>query len=220
VARLLAIVLAALMLVPAVAVADGDPASDVLVFAEKHVFYPIAPQASSASQARLDAAVNSANAAHFPIKVAVISGPGDLGAVPQLAGHPQDYADFLSQEITFGYDGPLLIVMPEGYGLSGTHNAALKAAVVPLAKPKSDDPTDLVNAAADAVKAVAAAGGVNISVPAAPATSTAQPATSSSSSSSSSSTLLYVGGGTVLVVALLVGLLIWVRRAPATPHSS
>jgi hypothetical protein len=221
VARLVATLLAVLMVLPAVALADGDPASDVLVFPEKSVFYPIAPAASEASKARLEGAVKAANDAHFPIKVAVISGPGDLGAVPQLAGQPQNYADFLAQEITFGYKDTLLIVMPEGYGLSGTHDAALKAAVVPLAKPKSDDPTDLVNAAADAVKAVAAAGGVNIAVPAAPAGSTTQAASSSSSSSSSgSSTLLFVGGGTVLVVALLVGLLIWVRRAPATPHSS
>jgi hypothetical protein len=219
VARLVATLLAALLLLPAAALADGDPASDVLVFPEKSVFYPIAPDASATSKARLEAAVKAANDAHFPIKVAVISGAGDLGAVPQLAGQPQNYADFLSQEITFGYKDTLLVVMPEGYGLSGTHDATLKAAVVPLAKPKSDDPTDLANAAADAVKAVAAAGGVTISVPVAPVTSSeAQP--SSSSSSSGSSTLLYVGGGTILVVALLVGLLIWVRRAPATPSSS
>jgi hypothetical protein len=215
VARLLAVLVAALLVVPAIARADGDPASDVLVFPGKNYFLPYAPQASAASQARLKAATDAAFKAGFPIKVAVISGPGDLGAIPQLDGMPQQYAQFLGQEIQFGYKDTLLIVMPKGYGISGTNNAAVKASIANLPKPRSNDPTDLTNAAADAVKSVASAAGVTIAVP--PVTA-ASAAPSASQSSGSSNTLIFVVGGIVAVIVLVAGLIVWIRRAPPAPR--
>jgi hypothetical protein len=215
VARLLSLALLALLLLPAVVQADGDPASDVLVFDGRDYFLPYAPPTSAESKARLDAATAAAFKAGFPIKVAVISGPGDLGAVPQMSGKPQDYADFLSEEIQFGYKDTLLVVMPEGYGISGTHNAAVKASIASLPKPKSGDPSDLANAAADAVKAVAAAGGTTIDIAPAPVT-TAQ---GTVQAKTDSNTIVYVVGGTVAVIVLLVGLLLWARRTPGEPQA-
>lgn len=212
-ARSLVLVLFALLALPALALADGDPASDVLVFPDRDYFLPYAPQASAASQARIDAATSAAYDAGYQIKVAVISGPGDLGAVPQMAGQPQKYAEFLGKELAFAYTKPLLIVMPEGYGLYGPADATVKAAVAALPKPKSGDPTDLVNAAADAVKAASGAAGHPIEIVAAAAP--AAPA----KESGGSDTIVYVVGGTVAVVLLLVGLVLWVRRAPAARAS-
>ena len=50
------------------------------------------------------------------MRVALISARGDLGAVPVLYSKPQQYADFLGQEIVFYCKGPLLVVMPNGFG--------------------------------------------------------------------------------------------------------
>ena len=37
--------------------------------------------------------------------------------MPVLYGKPQRYANFLGQEIVYYYKGPLLVVMPNGYGI-------------------------------------------------------------------------------------------------------
>ena len=71
---------------PVSAQADGDPASDVLVF--KSYFLPYAPQTPSDVGAELNVATTAAASAGDPIRVAVISGPGDLGrgaAVPRTS---------------------------------------------------------------------------------------------------------------------------------------
>jgi hypothetical protein len=211
VARLAALAFVALLVLPVAAFGDGDPASDVLVFEGHNVFLPYAPPTSAAAKARIAAATVAAAKAGFPIKVAVISGPGDLGAVPQMAGRPQEYADFLGQEIALSYTGALLVVMPEGYGLTGTDDAAAKAAVSKLAKPKSGDPDVLAGAGADAVKVIADATGHPITIVASAPPDAAQPKGTSGGSSS----VLYVVGGTAVAVVLLAGLVIWVRRAPA-----
>ena len=42
-----------------------------------------------------------AKAEGFPVKVALIAAPTDLGVIPDLFGKPQPYAQFLDQEISF-----------------------------------------------------------------------------------------------------------------------
>ena len=98
-ARMLALTIVATMLVPAVALADGDPASDVLL--GESVFYPYSPPVATGLQKTLNAETAAGTRAHFPIKVALIDTPVDLGAIPTLFGKPQQYADFLHQEISF-----------------------------------------------------------------------------------------------------------------------
>ena len=52
----------------------------------------------------------------YPIRIALIGSPMDLGSVTALWAKPQQYARFLGAEVSFAYRGRLLIVMPEGLG--------------------------------------------------------------------------------------------------------
>jgi hypothetical protein len=124
--RAVAATLALALLAPAVAIADADPASDVLLGAS--VFYPYSPPVPAATQKRLNGEAAAAARAHFPIKIAIIASPIDLGALPNLFGKPQQYATFLDQEISFNRKQALLVVMPAGYGTAGLPQAASAAA--------------------------------------------------------------------------------------------
>ncbi len=137
--------------------ADGDPASDVLLAVS--VFYPYSPPVSSSLRTTLNAETAAAKRAGFPIKVALISSPVDLGAIPDLFDKPQQYAMFLDQEISFSATKELLlVVMPNGYGVSGISSPAA-AAVSRLAKPGGADGNHLARAAIAALPVLAAAAG-------------------------------------------------------------
>ena len=160
-ARMLALTIVATMLVPAAALADGDPASDVLL--GESVFYPYSPPVAIGLQKTLNAETAAASRAHFPIKVALIDTPVDLGAIPTLFGKPQQYADFLNQEISFfGTKQLLLVVMPNGYGVQGLDRSATDAAGT-LKRPAGSASNDLAQAAIAAVPKLAAAAGHPIS---------------------------------------------------------
>src|SRR5207248_11177957 len=128
----------------ATALADGDPASDVLL--GEDVFYPYSPVVSPALQKALNAETAAARRAHFPIKVALIGSPVDLGVIPDLFGQPQKYAAFLDQEISFRAKQPLLVVMAAGYGAVGLSPAATNL-VGSLPKPAGTHGDDLARAA-------------------------------------------------------------------------
>jgi hypothetical protein len=134
--------------------ADGDPASDVLL--GENVFYPYSPPVPPGVQNRLDAQTVAAKRAGFPIKVALIASPVDLGVIPELFGHPQKYADFLDQEISFQTRQPLLVVMAAGYGVQGV-DRAVQGAAIALPKPAGTTSTDLAQAAITAVAKLGAA---------------------------------------------------------------
>jgi len=134
----LAATLASLLLIfgwllPAGAIADGDPASDVLL--GENVFYPYRPVVSGSLQRTLNTEAAAAAKAHFPIKVALIASPVDLGVIPDLFGKPQKYADFLDQEISFQVKQPLLVVMASGYGVQGLSPSATAAVARPTSAP-------------------------------------------------------------------------------------
>ena len=154
--RIVAACLLAVMLAPAVAAADGDPASDVLL--GENAFYPYSPAVSTALQRTLNGETAAAARAHFPIKVALIASPTDLGVVPNLFDQPQKYADFLDQEISFEGKRSLLVVMPSGYGVQGLSPSATLAAAS-LTKPAGRNSNDLARAAITAVPKLAAAAG-------------------------------------------------------------
>jgi hypothetical protein len=150
-------VLSAGLCAPAPALADGDPASDVLI--AENVFYPFSPPVANTTQDALNAETAAANRAHFPIKVALIASPTDLGAIPSMFAKPQQYADFLDQEISFfGGKQPLLVVMPNGYGVQGL-SAPVIAAAAKLSPPTGRASDDLAQAAIAAVPKLAAAAG-------------------------------------------------------------
>jgi hypothetical protein len=146
------------VLAPASALADGDPASDVLL--GENVFYPFSPTVSSGLQRMLGAATAAAaTAARMPVKVALIHSPPDLGAIPSLFGKPQEYANFLNQEISFSDTKQLLlVVMPNGYGVVGLGPAGRRA-VASLKKPSSGPIDNMARAAITAVSSLAAADG-------------------------------------------------------------
>jgi hypothetical protein len=147
----------ALLCAPVPALADGDPASDMLLV--QNVFYPFSPPVAPAIQRTLNAETAAAKRAHFPIKVALIASPADLGAIPSLFAKPQQYADFLDQEISFfGGKQLLLVVMPNGYGVQGlTPSGTAAARKLPPPAGRASD--DLARAAIAAVPKLAAAAG-------------------------------------------------------------
>src|SRR3954470_8777169 len=159
---LLALVLVAVTAHPAAAQANGDPASDVLITDD--VFLPY--QAPSGGQvAKLRRVIAAARSAGRPIRVAVIHDARDMGAVTNLYGHPQEYANLLSTELqnpvepgARGHQEGLLIVMPAGFG---TKNVPEKVQHMlrGVELPSDASPDALVGAAGWGVQQVAAAGG-------------------------------------------------------------
>ncbi|HUE28449.1 MAG TPA: hypothetical protein VMP89_16860 [Solirubrobacteraceae bacterium] len=182
--RLVIASLVATLLVPVGALADADPASDVLLGAS--VFYPYNPPVSPPVEKALNAEVAAAAAAHFPIKVALIGSPVDLGAIPSLFDKPQTYANYLDQEISFNAKQRLLVVMPNGYGAQGLGAAATSAAAA-LTKPADGNSNTLARAAIAAIPRLAAASG--------------DPVRAVSSATSTSS-----GGSSAVLPAVIVGL--------------
>jgi hypothetical protein len=140
---------------------DGDPASDVL--ASQSVFLPQDAGLSAKQQAELGALVAAAGRSGYQLRVAVISSKSELGSVTGLWRQPETYARFLGQELSLVYRGPLLVVMPNGYGLYGTgsEQSALTALPPPGGRPA------LGNAALLAVHRLAAASGHALPTPSA-----------------------------------------------------
>jgi len=124
----LACALAGAVAVPAVAHADGDPASDVLLGQDVFTGYgQISPKVAD----ELDSVTAAAGKAGYPVRIALIAGKGDLGSIPQEFGHPEKYAYFLDYEISTAVNGVVLVVMPHGFGVASggkpQSNAALSA---------------------------------------------------------------------------------------------
>lgn len=162
-AALLGAVILALALCPSAARADADPASDYLLL--QPVFYPYAPPTSAALQRALGQAVSRLKARGIDLKVAIIAGPGDLGAVANVFGHPQQYATFLDQEISFNKRQALLVVMPGGYG---TAHAGPPTALAGLPVDAGHGADGLARSALTAVVRLAAAMGRPIATPVVP----------------------------------------------------
>ena len=102
--------------------ADGDPASDYLVSGQ--VFVSSQQGVESSAQRNLLATVGAANRAGFAIRVAIISSDYDLGSITALWRKPALYARFLGLELAPAYRGRLLVVMPNGFGLSWPRHPA------------------------------------------------------------------------------------------------
>lgn len=156
-ARALAAFTALLLLAPAAAWANGDPASDVLLQAK--VYFPT-QRVSVAEALKLKALVQRANAKGYPIRVALIEDESDLGTVPNLLNQPQKYAEFLGPEIRFVYRGDLLVVMPDGLGVTNTDQTPAPAnAIAGMKVEAGGSPDGLAQTAEEAVTKLAAAAG-------------------------------------------------------------
>ena len=200
-ALLLALVIAAVA--AGGARANGDPASDTLPFTT--VFFSIQAPKSSASGRQLLQLATAALKRKFPIRIAVISQPGDLGLIQGLWGKPQEYAAFLGAELVqFGnYKGTLVVSMPAGFGVHGPGATPRgKRALAAVPKPGATGLEQLGKDTVNAVRRLAAANGHPL--PAPPA------------SGSGTSTWLVVAavlaGALVALGAAFVGLRRWLTR--------
>jgi hypothetical protein len=156
---------------PPAARGDGDPASDVLLY--QPIYFPYQP-APTAVKRRLTGLVRSANSQGYQIRVAIVQSRRDLGSVPELFDKPPAvYARFLGAELTSAWRHRVLVVFPNGYGLAegGAHFVKVKgvlqiredpipapdkAVIKSLRLPSGSSPTDLIDAAGRALRALAA----------------------------------------------------------------
>jgi hypothetical protein len=159
-------VIAALAIAPSAAEADGDPASDVLLLQD--IYLPYAPGVPPQLGRAITTLLKTTRKAGFPLKVAIIADPKDLGAVPQLFGKPQQYAGFLQSEISFNSKRPLLVVMPAGYGAASLPKGS-ETGLQGLDPPKSAAGGDLGRAAVTAIVKLSAAAGHPVPAPKLPA---------------------------------------------------
>lgn len=204
--------------------ADGDPASDVLLF--QPAFFPYASPSNDA-KAELLGAVAAAKRAGYTIRVAVIQSRRDLGANPELYAKPQVYATFLDAELRSArYFGALAVVMPQGFGVAPggklTHAGKrftpapigpLLRAIGPLQPPRTSDPDTLTLAGVTAVRRIAAAAGHRIRGPITKAQPAAAPG-SGPSGSGSSLTSIGLAGGLAVAALLAIGLIgLGIRRS-------
>jgi cytochrome oxidase Cu insertion factor (SCO1/SenC/PrrC family)/thiol-disulfide isomerase/thioredoxin len=227
------------------ALGDGDPGSDVLVY--QNLFVAGDAGMSIGQQSRLGALLQTAAKAGFPIRVAIISGPSDLGAVTALWHKPQAYAGFLGYELSLAYKQRLLVVMPNGFGFNWTgHSSAAASRALSKVAIRSGG-AGLFSAAQSAVRTLAADSAVKLSgsasaagsapgsLPAgsaatpSPVTATRESAAgatiggSGGSSRSGQSTDTIVAGVTIALLALAAlffgGRYALARRQPATGAS-
>jgi hypothetical protein len=199
-ARLLAAVAGLLLVAPASAAANGDPPSDVLLQAK--VYYPV-QRVSVGAATSLNAVVKSANAKGYAIRVALVHDASDLGTVPNLLNQPQKYAEFLGPEIRFAYKGDLLVVMPNGLGLTTTDETPPPANAIQGMQVEAGGVSDgLAQTAQEAVTKLSAAAG--------------HPLASKKSGGGGGGGGAIVGIG-VAVALLLLGLggAFWLRRSQA-----
>jgi hypothetical protein len=155
----------------AAARADGDPASDVL--ATQSLFLPQDAGIPLAQQNQLTTVLGAVASSGYQLRVAIIASPSDLGSVTELWRQPQTYARFLSQELSLVYRGPLLVIMPNGFGLeslnpaASTNPAVLAGVRIPAGRAR------LGTVALTAIQRLANASGHSVPIPAAAAPTTA-----------------------------------------------
>ena len=178
-AWVLAVLVVVLVGVPASpARADGDPGSDVLVY--QNLFAGSEVGLSVQQQVELGALLKAAASRGFPIRVAIIGGTQDLGAVTELWREPRTYARFLGYELSLAYKQRLLVVMPNGFGFNWPGHSPASAYRVLAGISIGSGAAGLFDATEAAVGKLAAAGAVKLPSSAVTAGASAAPATAAS----------------------------------------
>jgi hypothetical protein len=194
------------------ALADGDPASDVLI--SSTVYTPVAQKISAPVLQQLQSTIVQATKGGFEVRVALILDRTDLGAVPQLFEHPVQYVKLLSAELYYAWKGPLIAVQPSGIGVQN---------IKPLA-PAQDvaDTIAITNpSTADGLAQAATATIRKLAVRDHTITFTGAGTAKGSSSSSSTFSATNILGGVLIVVLILlfIGQIIVRRRQRAARGS-
>ena len=206
-ARRVAIVTALLALaVPAVAHANGDPASDYLLV--QSVFLPFNAKIDPAASKELTDTIRAADEKGFKIKVALIGSRYDLGTAFSLYNQAQKYAQFLGLELSFQYRDRLLVVMPNGYGVSikGKPDPAASKVLQSL-PPPGKDATAQARAATRAIRKLAAASGKPL------------PAGGVGGGSKTRDRIT-IAAGAVALAAVLAAIVLWRRERGASEPTS
>jgi hypothetical protein len=190
-----------LLSLPAVAQANGDPASDYLLV--QSIFLPFNAKVDPDATAELADVIREADKKDFRIRVAVIGSRYDLGTAFSLFNKPQRYAEFLGLELSFQYRDRLLVVMPKGYGYSiGGKPDPAGIRVVKKLPPPGPDATKEVEGATRAIRRLAAVEGHVL------------PA--GGGGGSETRDRLVIAAGATALVALLAALAFWRRRPGRT----
>jgi hypothetical protein len=209
---------------PSAALADGDPASDILLFSD--VSLPYSAPVSEVEKNRLLKVAVKAKRAGYPVKVAIISSSLDLGTDDRFTGHPAGYARFLSEELTSpksyskhkrravraaNIKVPILIVMDDGIALAQRGKSLSAAAVGNPKVPNRPGADPLAEQAVIAIKRLATQAGHPLRGigPSPPATGSGQPVSTqnvpggSASSSSDDSSLSGWAIAGIVAIALV-----------------
>jgi hypothetical protein len=196
---------------PSAALANGDPASDIL--GTRDVFVPgefnSAPPTGLLPPnrvAQLRALVADSRAHGYRIKIALISAPSDLGLVYQLWRQPNRYASFLGQELRsfWNYRGRLLVVMPSGYGIYHNGKSVAGEEKILDSLPPPSGPLDIARAAEDAVLQLADDSGVKMALPPLPASTEPQ-------ESKIHRSLVWITAAVLLLIALAAFAFTWIH---------
>jgi hypothetical protein len=160
---------AALALTPAIAaprasaqVAATDPASDVLFL--RDVYYPFKPPVPSDQQAQLDTVVRELRRQGVSMKIALISGPSDLGRFTEYLGRPAAYNAYLARNLGGARGRIVLTVMHDGMAQLGANPVQAKA-LATVDPPKGGGGIALTRAALLAVTRMAEASQLTVRVP-------------------------------------------------------
>jgi cytochrome oxidase Cu insertion factor (SCO1/SenC/PrrC family) len=201
----------------AVARADGDPASDVLV--NQRTFVPSDAHAGRGQAARLDALLARAQRAGYPVRVAIIATGYDLGSVTVLWHRPRVYARFLGIELSLIQRRPLLVVMPNGFGFDWPGHSAAPADRALARIHIRASRGGLLAAAQAGVRAIAAADRVRLSGRAKATPLTARQRASMLSNEHTAVIVVIAAPAAMLAAALLALVAVRLTRAlrPARP---
>jgi len=154
---------------PSRALADGDPASDVLT--ETPVYFPADGGIPATQQAQLLGLVREAQRRGYPLRVALIADKPDLGSIGALWSKPNVYSGFLGTELSLVFRGTVLVVMPDGYGVdvvgesgAGSKTEAAAEPLIHLAPPGTGGAA-IARSAIDAIGRMTSAAGLHLRVP-------------------------------------------------------
>lgn len=196
--RIAVVAVLALLAAPAVARANGDPASDYLLV--QSMFLPFNAKVDPSASKELTDTIRAADQKGFKVKVAVIGSRYDLGTAFSLYNKAERYAEFLGLELSFQYHDGLLVVMPNGYGYSIAGKPDPKGvAVVKGLPPPGKDATNQVQGATRAIRKLAAASGYQL------------PAGGASGGSKTRDRIT-IAAGAVALAALLAAIVFWRRE--------
>lgn len=143
--------------------ADGDPASDVL--ATQRLFLPQDAGIPAGQQAQLQQLLDEAARGGYPLRLALIASPTDLGSITALWRQPASYAKFLGQELSLTYRGLLLVIMPDGFGVYSQGRSTAAETSTLSTVPIHHAGVGLATTAVQAVRRMAAAAGHSLPLP-------------------------------------------------------